>query len=378
MKLLSKTLRITAVLMMAVIALAACKKESDKADLFAIDSNLAQKTLLGNYVSVEVDSVNMSTAINEWKLENGTSGRVGLYKKAATGNAVEAFSVDSLTWSEAVLSDDKLYFTVPIVLNGESLDLIWRDGVIETDDYVTTKQVISIADIMQGLSTDFANLNYVYDDTVLLETVTFDSIPFLWWDTKVVEYSLDEIEAYKQYLLTMVDTIAWFNENYPPSVRGANTEIPDTVRFSTKPLASGLYRGLIPLAVEDTAIVSDTTVHGPSQIINSELVFNRDDNMKNTGLYVFHLKKWSDEYYLKPESPEAYAYDSIYTLDNTLWTLSSFTNAKKFVATMKGKQAIEVDGKKTEKANVFVDFPFSNFNKADGTIEFNGFKYKLK
>lgn len=378
MKLLGKTLRITAVIMIAVITLVACKKESDKTDLFAIDSNLAQKTLLGNYVSVKVDSTNLITAINEWKLENGASGRVGVYKKAAAGNGVETFTVDSLTWSEAVMSDDKLYFTVPVVLNGESLDLIWRDGVIETDDYVTTKQVISIADIMQGLSADFGNLDYVYDDTVFLETVTYDSIPFLWWDTKVVEYSLDEIEAYKQYLLTMADTIAWFNENYPPSVRGANAEIPDTVRFSTKPLASGLYRGLIPLAVEDTAILSDTTNHGPSLIVNSEIVFNRDDNKKNTGSYAYRLRTWSDEYYLNPESPKAIAYDSIFTLDNTLWTLSSFTNSKKFVATMKGKQTVDVDGKKTEKANAFVDFQFSNFNKADGTIEFNGFKYKLK
>ena len=377
MKFLNKTVQFAAIIAVTAFGLVACNKK-DTTDLLAVDAQLAQKTLLGNYVSVQIDSSKMTTTITEWKFENGSEGKVGVFKEASVGNGVESFKSAPITWSDATLSADKLYYTVPVVVNGESKNLIWRDGVIEADDYVTVKQVISIADIAQTLNTDFANLNYVYNDTVNFQTVRFDSVPFLYWNTQVVEYSQTQIEEYKAYLAGMTDTIAWFNLNYPPSARGASDEIPDTVRFSTKPLANGLYRGLIPIATEDTAIVTDTTVYGPSQIINSELVFSRDDSKKNTGSYSYQIRTWSDDYYLNPGSAEAVAKDSLFVLDDAAWAVTSFTNAKKFVATMKGNQTITLDGKADTKAGAFVDFSLSSFNTANGTVELNGLVYKLK
>ena len=377
MKFVNKTIRLSAIAAVAVIGLAACQQK-DKTDLFAVDSDLAQKTLLGIYVGVQVDTANMNTTLYEWKLENGDAGRVGLFKLASTGNGLDASEETSLTWSEAVMSDDKLSFTIPVVINGQEKNLLWRDGVIETDGYVTTKQVISMADALRTINNQFANFDFVYNDTVNYVTVSYDTVPYLAWETQVVEWSTEQIEAYKAELLGMVDTIAWFNANFPPEARGATSEIPDTVRFATKPLVTGLFRGLVPVSHEDTIINSESTVHGPLTIVNSELVCNRSDAKVNTGSYSYRVQTWNDEFYKNPDSKKALHTDSAYVMSDAKWTPSAFTNVKKFVVSLKGNEKVTVDGKETSKAGAIIDLPLQSFESAKGTVEINGLKYELK
>ena len=52
MKFLNKTVQFAAIIAVTAFGLVACNKK-DTTDLLAVDAQLAQKTLLGNYVSVK-------------------------------------------------------------------------------------------------------------------------------------------------------------------------------------------------------------------------------------------------------------------------------------------------------------------------------------
>lgn len=376
---LYKSMKMAAIACVAVLGLVGCQQQED---LFGLEVEIAENSLQGIYTYVQVDLLNMTTTLYEWKLEDGAAGKVGYYRVVATGSGVDQNGAeDSLTWETPIYSEDKLSMTIPVTLKGEKKELIWSDGVITVDGYTTTKQVISMANVLRAVNDNFANVTYVLNDTTWVMEELVDSVYYLSWKTQVTSLTQDSIDAYKQYLLTMKDTIAWFNENYPTS------KVPDTVRVAPKQQADGTYKVVIPVATEEMTLALDTIIYGPSQIIDAELVMNRSEK-ENTGSYSFRLQTFTDDYYYNPEEQTAQSHDSLYILKDVIWTPVSFSNNKKFVVTANGDQKIEVKAeqagqgiqdKQSEKEDVLKQFSISNFSIAgEGTLDLDGYSYKLK
>lgn len=376
---LYRSIKMAAFAMVAVLGLVGCQQ---KEDLFGLEAQIAEKSLQGFYAYVDVDLENMTTTLYEWKFEDGAAGKVGYYRVVATGNGVDQNGAeDSLTWEAPIYSEDKLSMTIPVTLKGEKKELIWSDGVITVDGYTTTKYVISMANVLRAVNDNFANVTYVINDTTWVIEELVDSVYFLSWKTQVTNLTQDSIDAYKQYLLTMKDTIAWFNKNYPTS------KVPDTIRVAPKQQADGTYKVVVPVATEDMAIELDTIVYGPSQIVDAELVMNRTEK-ENTGSYSFRMQTFTDDFYHNPEEKTAQSYDSLYVLKDVIWTPVSFSNNKKFVVMATGNQNIEVKAQqagtstkdeKDEKEDVVKSLSISNFSTAgEGTLDLEGYSYELK
>lgn len=364
----------------AVIGLAACQKTSNE-DLMALNGQIANNTLQGIYTYIAVDSAAMSTTLYEWELTKSDAGaKSGAYRVAATGNGLDQNTEDALTWDEATMSADGLSMNIPVIVKGESKNLLWHDGVVTVDGYTTGKDLISKVSVLRSVHDNFANLDFVYNDTASYITTHKDTTYYLAWKTEVVSWPQDSIDNYKAYLITMADTLKWFNETYP------NQAVPDTVRFSTKKQADGTYKGQISRAYETMDVKDIETNHGPLTIINSEMVYNRVGTA-NTGSFTLHNQTWTEKCYTKPTDTAAVQIDELLNITNAKWTPVEYTNIKKFVILIKGKahrvltvtKGGEVVSTKDENLDDFYyTVPLSAFNKTDGEVTFQEHKYKTK
>ena len=364
----------------------------DKTDLYAIDAQLAENSILRTpdgsskyYVFVNVDSATMSTTLHEWKLEKTASGRVGYYRVASTGNGLNGDVVDSLVWDEATMAEDGLSMKIPVTLrSGTKKELKWHDGVISVDGYTTTMNLISMASVLRTVETKTADLDFVYNDTTLYLTSYEDTLYYLAWKTEFVYFTQDSIDYYKQYLIDNADTLAWFNATYPSKA------VPDTVRFAPNPETSGVhkdqYAGIIPRSFETMDVKTVYVNHGPLQITNSEIILKREGTV-NTGSYVYHMRSWTKEFYDDPTSEKAESTDYKVQINSALWTPAEYATIKKFVVSLKGdRQQILIDTKAGEVinekdstiANGFETLSFAGFSLEDGEAVINSFPYKLK
>ena len=371
------------VLLTAVIGLAACQKGDG--DVMAINDQIANNTIAGIYTYLNVDSTAMQTTLYEWVLsKDAQNGRTGFYRVAATGNGADVNTEETLTWEKATMASDGLSMTIPVTVGAndpQQLSLLWHDGVVTVNDYTTTKELISKVSVLRSVHENFANLDFVYDDTTSYVTIAKDTTYYLAWKTQVVSYTQEEIDAYKQYLIDMADTLAWFNETYP------NRAVPDTVRFSTKQQSDGTYKGQISVSYEDMDIADIATNHGPLHIINSEMIFNRAENGTTSGSFVFHEKIWNEEYYNKPGSDKAVHTESVLEITDAKWTPSAYTNVKKFNILLNGKyhesvtheeNGVMVSDVATDSEAKCYEISLSAFNKADGEVTYKELKYKTK
>lgn len=377
---LYKSFKLTA-LFAAVIGFAACHSVSNE-DVLALDSQIANKTIPGFYTCIVIDSAAMNTTLYEWELaQDSTGARVGAYRVAATGNATDINTEDALTWEEAKMAGDYLSMSIPVTVKGEQKTLVWHDGVVTVDNYTTAKDLISKVSVLRSVHENFANLDFVFNDTTNYITSRMDTMHYLAWKTEVVSYTQDQIDAYKQYMLDMHDTIMWFNATYP------NRAVPDTVRFSTKQQADGTYKGQISTSYPDKEITEVFTTHGPLHIINSEMVFGRDANGATPATYVFYEQTWNEEFYKNPGSDKAEY--SVYTLELTdaKWTPSSYTNIKKFNLLLKGKYHMTLEELKSgamvktdsdDQENYPFELQLSGYNRQDGEVTLDEHKYKTK
>ena len=375
---LYKSFKLTA-LCAAVLGFAACHSVSNE-DVLALDSQIANQTLQGIYTYIAVDSTAMNTTLYEWELsQDSTGARVGAYRVAASGNATDINTEDVLTWDEATMAGDYLSMSIPVVVKGEQKTLIWHDGVVTVDNYTTAKDLISKVSVLRSVHDNFANLDFVYDDTTNYITSRLDTMHYLAWKTEVVSYTQEQIDAYKQYMIDMHDTIMWFNATYP------NRAVPDTVRFSTKQQADGTYKGQISTSYPDMEITTIYTNHGPLHIINSEMVFNREADGSTPASYVFYEKIWNEEFYKNPSSDKAEHTEYVLELTNAKWTPTFYTNIKKFNVLLKGKYHLTYkDMIKDEmitsddQENYPFELQLSGFNRLDGEVVLEEHKYKTK
>lgn len=358
-----------------------CKKDTDVLD---IESQIAQKNFPGVYYYLGIDSVNVSTTLKEWGILKNGETKNGYYRIATTGNMSDMDTVNNLTWLDASFAPDGLSMIIPVDLKNPKAhkELVWRDGVIGVDGYVTVKSLISQADNLRALHNDFANYDFVFNDTSYYITTTYDTVVYLAWKTQVVSYTQEQIDSAKQAMIFYHDTIAWFNATYPERA------VPDTVRFSSKKQSDNTYKGQVSVPFEETKINEIKTNHGPLKIINSEIIFARDASSGATsGSYVYHEQSWTEEFYDDPTSTKARYEDVSKNMSNARWTFSSFTNAKKFNTLFKGNwdviSNITIGGvpqtpEEMHKVDYFYELAFSNFNKVDGDIMLDGHKYKTK
>jgi len=358
-----------------------CKKDTDILD---IESQIAQKNFPGVYYYLGIDSVNVSTTLKEWGILKNGETKNGYYRIATTGNMSDLDTVNNLTWLDASFAPDGLSMIIPVDLKNPKAhkELVWRDGVIGVDGYVTVKSLISQADNLRALHNDFANYDFVFNDTSYYITTAYDTVVYLAWKTQVVSYTQEQIDSAKQAMILYHDTIAWFNATYPERA------VPDTVRFSSKKQSDNTYKGQVSVPFEETKINEIKTNHGPLKIINSEIIFARDASSGATsGSYVYHEQIWTEEFYDDPTSTKARYEDVSRNMSNARWTFSSFTNAKKFNTLFKGNWDvicnITIGGvpqtpEEMHKVDYFYELAFSNFNKVDGDIMLDGHKYKTK
>lgn len=374
-------------LLVCAFALAAlltgCRQHTD---LSGIDSQIAQNTMLGYYACLSIDSTNVATTLYEWNLANNEQGRVGYYRVASTGNGLDGDVTDSLSWDPATMAPDGLSMSIPVSLRkGGNKTLIWSDGVVHVDGYTTTSELLSKATVLRNINKQFANLDFVYNDTTYYITTRMDTTDYLAWKTDIVYFTLDSIEAYKQFLIDMADTLHWFNATYP------DRAVPDTVRFAKNPQTSGqykgLYKGLVPLAYDAQDIKEIKTNHGPLHILNAEMIYNRSAALANEGSYYFHEQTWTQQCYTKPTDTTAIYTNYESLVDDAKWTLSSITNVKKFNVTFKGHWHMTMDTEKggaaepqtvMDETNYFFEVMLSGFVKEEGEIIANDVKYKLK
>ena len=370
-------------LLVCAFALAAlltgCRQHTD---LSGIDSQIAQNTMLGYYACLSIDSTNVATTLYEWNLANNEQGRVGYYRVASTGNGLDGDVTDSLSWDPATMAPDGLSMSIPVSLRkGGNKTLIWSDGVVHVDDYTTTSELISKATVLRTIGASFANLDFVYNDTTYYITSVMDTTHYLAWKTEVLSWPQDSIDAYKQYLIDMADTIQWFNTTFPDKA------VPDTVRFSTKKQSDGTYKGVIPRSYEAEDIKEIKTNHGPLHILNAEMIYNRSAALANEGSYYFHEQTWTEEYYTKPTDTTAIYTNYESLVDDAKWTFSAITNVKKFNVTFKGHWHMTIDTEiggvaepqtVTDETNYFFEVQLAGYNKDEGEVVSNDLKYKLK
>lgn len=370
-------------LAMVAALLTSCK---DKTDILATEAEIAQKTFPGIYAFLGIDSVKVSTNMYEWAILNENGKKDGYFRYAATGNMADADVTTNLTWSDATMAENKLSMIIPVDLaDNTHKDLVWSDGVIATDGYVTSKNLISMVDVLRRLHEEFANYDLVYDDTTFYITTKLDTVVYLAWKTEVVYYTEEQIDSAKQALVQYHDTLVWFNTTYPERA------VPDTVKFKSTPEASGAYKGLykgqVSVPFEETKVNKIETNHGPLHIINSEILFARAADGATSGSYVLHEQTWTEECYDDPTSAKAIYEDYMGTVSNAKWTFSAFTNAKKFNTVFKGnwdmtlnstKGGVQQTPEEKHETDYFYELMFSNFNKTDGTIILDGHKYTAK
>jgi len=353
----NKILFCACALALVVAMFTACEKQ---VDVEGLTEQVAQKTMLGMYSYMEVDTANMAVIIKEWTLADDTVGRHGSYRVASTGNGLDENSTTELTWVEAIKAEDGLSMTIPITLaSGEKKELVWANGVVSVDDYTTEKSIISMGDVLRTTNDNFSNTSWAFNDTTSYITSRQDTMKYLAWKTAVVSYTQEQIDSAKQAMIDYRDTLLWFNATYP------SRAVPDTVRFSTKPQTDGTYKGQVSIPYEDMEIKTIKTNHGPLKIINSTMDFNRDAALANTGKFFYREQNWNEIYYDDPTSSEAKYSDSIVDLNNMKWTPCSFNTIKKFNVLIKQDDEL-------------LELPLSGFVKKDSVIVYNEHKYKLQ
>ena len=162
---LNYSIRIIALVLVTAVGMMGCCKKNK--DLGAAEIDQAKKALKQNfYAYIEVDSTALNITIREWKLEDGENGKVGYYRVVSTGNGLDEDASVNFTWSEPTVAADLSSVTIPIVINGEAKTLVMEDGVVNADGFVTKKSPVSLAGALRSLNSKFANLDFVYNDTI--------------------------------------------------------------------------------------------------------------------------------------------------------------------------------------------------------------------
>lgn len=368
---------------MVVGLLTSCQKDTD---LYAIDAQIAENSILKDgsdgryYYFIEVDSTTMSTKLHEWKLVNDSTGRTGYYRLASTGNSEDQDVTTPLTWEKAIMSEDGLSMSIPAKMGGQELVLTWKDGVLVTKDYTTERTIISLANVLRSVNENFTGFDFVYDDTASYITSRNDTTYYLAWKTQVVYYTQEQIDSAKAALLALADTLHWFNATYP------NQAVPDTVKFSTKQQGDGTYKGQVSVPYETFKVDEIKTNHGPVNIINGEMVYNRA-SAANTGSFSIRKQTLTEQCYTKPADTTAVQTDYLLEITNATWTPISFINIKKFNVLFKGKAHIVtkkivagnvVEDKTEDKDDYFFEVPLASFSRVDGEVLYEEHKYKNK
>ena len=324
-----------------------CRQEKD--DAANICSDIALKTIVKHpyYSFVEVDSVKMNTTLYEWYLTENKSGKIGYTRKSATGNGLDSDNTDSLTWS-AVRSDDNLSMVVSANMKrGDAQTILWRNGVVETNKYVTASHDISRARVLRTLHDQFKNMTFEVDDTIPMIYYDKYVYKYLHWNTSRGSVTLDPIQIYNEYLKQFKDTIAWFNKS-EYSNYGKNA-VADTVKHG-KPNASGLCTAIFPVSEEKALILTDTIKLGPAKIVNGKMHYNVVAGVY-TGDFELRIQQWNLDYYMYPTDETATYSDSAYSIKNAVWTPKSYVNGTEFSILMKGDetkhQIDSVAGKET-------------------------------
>lgn len=332
---LYKSIKVVALLAVTAIGLVGCK--SDRMDLIEMDRQLAQKNLVGIYVYVDVDSTQMSTTLHEWSLKEDGEVRSGYYRLVATGNGQDRDSSVTLTWEPAIMGENYLYVTVPVMMETDvQKDLIWANGVVNVDGYATEKFLISEANVLRKLHDSFKDLTFEVNDTIPAIFLSKYIVKYLVWNMETRKnVTVDSVNAYNEYLKQYKDTIAWYNATYKPS-----PVITDTVKG--KPNAEGIYKNAIfPVCSEKKETVTDTIKYGPAKIVNGKMVYNVENGVYK-GSYELRIQEWSLDYYMDPQETTATKRDSTYSIVDAIWTPSHYENGTTFSILFKGHETIKM------------------------------------
>ena len=375
----NKIFKLTALLLL-VVGFVACQK--DDVDVFGISTGLALEKMPGYYTFTEVDSVTMTVTKTECCLEKQVDGvGKGYYLVSKSGVNPSPDDKKLITW-DAVMAENKLSMTTTITFSdGETKVFRWSEGVLyDASNKVSTKTAKSSVDALKTINADLANKAFEIDQKSYYPHP--DTIEFVAWTTDVTYFAPEDTTSAKaNYLAELApynDTIKWYIKNigqigtvYIDSVTG---ELQNLVVIDPTPSSRGKNKGKHGI----THVIQIDTLQSrveqikdrPQELLSSNVEF-KVAGSNYTGSYNYHQETWTEEWYLKPGSPEAIYTDSAYAFVATKWAVTAVSNDNVFDVLMKGSE----NGKPQVS---FTTIHVSEFNREKGELVIGTLKYLLK
>lgn len=379
---------------MVVACFAACQHD---ADVIGISEGRAKEKMLGAYAHTAVDSVLMQVTKIEYKLAKENGVATGYCRTSVAGECPLSDVTTPITW-DAVIAPDKLSMIVTVTFeNGETKQFSWWDGQLHEgdDEYVKSSGTKSEIDYQNTVYATLSNTEFAASKTTYYEHK--GRVEFMGWKQKnynrngVAPADTNRVaNELREGLEEHLDTIIWYmryrslthtvgDAYLDTSIVGTDTTyIPRNIVFvNPNPNTRGNH--MISYLVPDDTIhwVIEQINDRPMQRIKSEMKFARQESGESDGSYFFHIQMWKEEDYASnPEPPTSK--DSLYTVENAVWALTSVASEKKFDVLMKGKLTQIVDNVTKEEEEAFTTISINGFSLADGEATVGEVKYKLK
>lgn len=374
---------------LALFGMVGCRK--DKTDLFAVDEQLAQKTLVGTYVYTAVDSTTMSTTFYEWNLaKDGT----GYYQQRTTGNGTVQDNKKTLTWNSS-MSEINLGMDVTVTFEDATTEnLLWTDGVLYLPSYATVKVANSTATTSATLDESLQDVTFILDDTLYYQRE--DSIPYLKWTSDVAYYAPEDTASAKaQYLSDLAaysDTIKWYIRKFgnvaSAHIDSVTGELVDLVIVDTTAAKRGKNAGKhgITFLVSSVDTIVEMRNVGPLNVARGTIALKREGN-RNIGSFSYRYVELTEEVYTDPTSNKAIVKDSTFTMPEVEWTIQSIINGRTFDVLLSGastlkyieeKAGVEVTNEQKDTEKDFQTLSLSGFVISKGVVDYQGETYNLK
>ena len=339
---MNKTKTLAAVICFAAVGLTSCKQGGE--DLLVTDMKIADRNIPGTYASQVEDSVAMRMTVYEYSLnEDGT----GNYKWARPNQGSVEDYTEEFTWKRGDLSEDLL--SIPIYLSPTGKELKWTNGTI-VDNMTTCGESAKLANYEKVLFALPKTSWEASDTTWFVNVLHLDSMSYAWKNQRDTLTQV-EIDATNLYLQTKADEIR--------AALGMAATDPVEVTV-LKDLGNGQFVVIFPHYVGTKVEYDYPDTLGMKSGMKTSVSFLQTYEAGYYGVYTYDYsenKLNADSTATVPVKIESEHVD--YN-----WYVSQIVNAKKF-----NVKAVTNDS--------VINMLISGFDKAKGTMDYNGITYKL-
>ena len=328
-----KTKTLVAALCVAAVSFVSCQQQVG--DLTMTDLKIADQNIPGTYACQFAVGDQLNMTVYEYVLaEDGT----GTYTVVSWGDGMDkATSTVNFSWKRGELAEDKLSIPLTFTFPDKTQVVTWTNGTI-VDDIVTC-----------GESAKATNYEKVID---LLPNTSWKSVDTTWFIRML------KLDSIKYEWKNQRDTLTQLEIDSVNLVLKANDK--DTIaKENQKDLGNGTFQVIFPHYIGTVVnYEKPDTMHVQSQLF-STLDIKRTAKT-NTATYVYQYieyKMSSDSTSFRQIKDE-----SVNVAGN--WFVPSLINAKKFYIDIANNDTV-------------ADLLLSSYDKAKGTMECGGNKYKM-